>query len=949
MPGGLAAQVMGWQRRMGAVAGPLSASGESATGDPVTVELLVNGVWVDITSYVLVRDDSGEVGVTRGIRDEGSTTEQSTARMLLDNRDGRFSPRNPVGAYYGLIGRNQTVRVSVPDGLGGKSYRFWGEISRWPQGWDPTGTDVYTDVSANGMLQRLAQGPAPARSVIYNAITDPVASSVVAYWSCEDPSDATSIASALTNGSSMSITGTATLASYEGLGASDPLPVLTSASLSGGVTRYDDPTATQVRFLLFVPAAGLSDGKTIIAIDQVDYSPGSAQFWELYYTTTGNTFVLRMCAADGSNLGVDLVHTLDVRGRQLYVSVEFAESGASITRAVRLTDVTTGTVYSVTDTAAAALSRVTKVGFGVATRSVIGPFGTAFLPGVAVGHVTVENAVTATDALGVRLNPIGESSGRRIQRLCSEEGIAFDWVGDLDDTVALGAQGRQNPLALMQEAVAADGGMLYENLAVLGLGYRTRASLYNQDPALTLNYAGFNLAQVPTPVEDDRYIQNKVTVTVNGVSQTYEETSGALSTALPPTGVGAYGTDVTLNLSTTTSSTLLDQAAWRVHLGTVDEARYPQISVNLAHASFVTNPALKQAVLGLRQGDRVQIQNPPAWLPPDAIDQLILGFDESITHFEHRLTFTCAPASPYTVGVLDSLLARVDTDGSQLLSAVGSSDTSIDVVPSPGQSGLWTTDSAETPWDVRVGGEVMRVTGVTPWLSDVFGRTVSNGWGSADTGQGWSVAGTASDYAVGSGVGSHTLTTVTTTRRSFIDFLFTDFDYTVDVTTSVAATGGSLFGGPAGRYFDSSNLYTARLEFTTSNTLILTLRKLVNGNESQLGSYNLPDVYTPGTFYRVRFKAQGSALKAKAWQASDIETPEWQISATDGDNSTANFIGVRSFASSGNTNVNPAVQYDNVAVTNPQTFEVTRSINGVTKSHGAGADLRLADPTVLAL
>ncbi|MFK0018186.1 hypothetical protein [Streptomyces sp. NPDC090798] len=960
MPGSVAARSMAWQRRMGGAPGPLGASGEASTGAPVTVELLVNGVWVDITPYVMVRDEQGQITLTRGLRDEGNQTEQATGTLPLKNQDGRFTPRNAMGIWYGLIGRNQPIRISVPDGMGGKSYRLWGEIPKWPASWDPTGNDVWVDVSVNGILQRLAQGPAPERSVIYNAVANPLPSSVVAYWPCEDPSDATTIASALVSGSRMTISGTPTLASYSGFGASDPLPDLTTSSLSGGVVAYDEPTATQVRFLCFIPAIGLSDGKVICSIDQVDYSPGSAQFWELYYSATSTSLTLRMNASDGSFLGIELPHTLDVRGRQMYVSVEFQESGTAITRAVRITDVNTGLTYSVTDTAnVTQLSRVTKVQFGPASRSAVGPNGTQFLPGVAIGHVTVENAITAVGALGVRLNPIGEAAGRRIQRLCGENGIAVDWIGDLDDTVDMGAQGKTNPLSLMQEAVLADDGLLYENLAALGLGYRTRASLYNQDPALILNYTGFNLAEVPTPVEDDRYLANKVTISVLGVTATYEETAGPLSTAPPPTGVGVYGPNadsaLSLNLATSDTPTLLDQAAWRVHIGTVDEARHPQISVNLAHASIT--PEMRRAILSLRMGDRVQVINPPAWLGGDTIDQLVLGFEESITHFEHRITFTCAPASPYnTIGYLDTT-ARFDTDGSQLLTAIGPADTSMVVVPSPtqtvlspGQWVLWTTDPAEFPFDLRLGGEVVRATGATPWLSDAFSRTVSNGWGSADTGQAWSVAGTASDYAVGSGVGSHILTTVTTTRRSFIDpFLFTNFDFYVDITTSATATGGSLFGGPAGRYMDSANLYTARMEFTTSNTLILSLRKLVNGNETSLGVYNLPDTYAPGTFFRIRFQAQGSVFRTKAWLASGVETPEWQISVVDGDISTANFIGLRSFSASSNTNVNPSVNYENANIINPQTFTMTRSINGITKAHAAGEDVRLANPTIISL
>ncbi|MET7452541.1 hypothetical protein ABZT03_11705 [Streptomyces sp. NPDC005574] len=944
--------VAGVWRRLANLPAPTAGSGEASNGQPVQVELLVAGVWVDITGYTLVRDDSGRINITSGIRDEGSQTQAGTASLQLDNRDGRFTPRNPSGAYYTLIGRNTPLRVSVPDGLGGKSYRMWGEVSEWASGWDATGTDVWSDVSVNGILQRLAQGPAPERSVIYGAVTDPLASTVVAYWPFEDASGATQLESALTTGSPATWSGTLALASYDLFAASDPLPDLTAAAVYGGVAKYGDPTASQVRFLAAIPKAGLSDGKVVCAIDQVDYSAGSAQFWELYYAATGNTLTLRQHASDGTALGVELPHTLDVRGRRLYVSVELEESGTGITRAVRLTDVTTGAVVAVSDTVAVTqLTRVASVQFGPASRSVVGPIGTQYLPGVTVGHVTVENAITATTALGARLNPIGETAGRRIQRLCGEDAIPFEWIGELDDTVPLGAQPKQNPISVIQEAVLADGGMLYET-SERGLGYRTRASLYNQTPALVLDYAGFNLAEVPVPVEDDRYLQNRVVVTVNGVSETYEETSGTLGTGQ----VGTYGetSGVTLNLATPAAATLRDQAAWRVHLGTVDEARYPKIAVNLAHPSIT--PDMRRAILALRIGDRMQIVNMPgAWLPPDTVDLLVLGRDESISRFMHTLTFVCAPASPYnSVGVVDDPNARIDIDGSQLLTDVTSAGTSLTVVPSAGKSMLWTTAAADWPFDARMGGEVVRVTAVTGWLSDTFTRTVSSSWGTPDVGSAWSTVGggVASDYAVNAGVGVHTLSTVDDSRRTAVTAPGPDFDIYSDITTSALALGDSLYGAVTARMQDASTMYMARLEFTTSNTIVLALRRLVADAATDLGTYTLPGVtHVAGTFIRVRFQGSGSTLKAKAWLATDaVEPPEWHASGSDSAISSAYFLGTRSVRITGNTNAaSVAIQYDNYQVVNPQTLTVTRSINGVAKAQSAGTDIRLATPTYVAL
>jgi hypothetical protein len=195
---GLIPQLAAWRRRLALTPAPARGSGEASTGRPVTVEMLVNGVWTDITDpYTMVRDDSGKISVTTGITGgEGSQTERAQAPLTLKNPDGRFTPRNPTGPYYGAIGRNTPFRISVPDGLGGKSYRIWGENSSWEPGWDSTGTDVWVDASVVGIMQRLAQAPAPEHSVIYTAITDPAPAGLVAYWPMEDPSGSTQLASA---------------------------------------------------------------------------------------------------------------------------------------------------------------------------------------------------------------------------------------------------------------------------------------------------------------------------------------------------------------------------------------------------------------------------------------------------------------------------------------------------------------------------------------------------------------------------------------------------------------------------------------------------------------------------------------------------------------------------------------------------------------------------------
>ena len=126
---------------------------------PATFELQLGATWVNISGLVYARED---VQITRGRADEASNVEASRLTLQLNNRDGRFSPRNPTGPYYPLLGRNTPIRVKI-----GSDIRFVGEVSSWPVSWNTSGSDVWVQVEAAGILRRLTQGATPLRSAAY--------------------------------------------------------------------------------------------------------------------------------------------------------------------------------------------------------------------------------------------------------------------------------------------------------------------------------------------------------------------------------------------------------------------------------------------------------------------------------------------------------------------------------------------------------------------------------------------------------------------------------------------------------------------------------------------------------------------------------------------------------------------------------------------------------------
>lgn len=209
-----------------------------------TVELLINGAWVNVTALVYSRDP---VVITRGRPDESQTVNPSQCTLTFNNRDGRFSPNNPNGAYYPYLTRNVQLRVSINaapsegEGPGYSGYRFWGEVSSWPVQWDSTGTDWYVQAVASGILRRFSQGAtigSPLRRY-YTTLTGNF--TPYAYWPCEDGSQASEIASGLNAQASMSYTGAPGFSSDASFGGSDPIPTINSSEWHGTTEAASTP------------------------------------------------------------------------------------------------------------------------------------------------------------------------------------------------------------------------------------------------------------------------------------------------------------------------------------------------------------------------------------------------------------------------------------------------------------------------------------------------------------------------------------------------------------------------------------------------------------------------------------------------------------------------------------------------------------------------------------
>jgi len=665
-----------------------------ATVQDIKVELLgivTAAVWTDVTTYVQRRD--GGISIARGRADETSQIQPSKAKLYFNNRDGRFSPRNPNGAYYGKIGRNTQIRISILAAF----YRFWGEVSAWPVQQDITGTDIWVEVEAAGILRRLGQGASPLPSSMKRRYSS--RASVVAYWPGEDGDLSDSISSGLPNQPAMTFNGSPDLAAYQGgFVGSRPIPTMNGSVFKGVVKSYTATNNVHLGLFLAVPSGGTTDNATIADLR----TGGGIASWRIRYdsASSGGLYV------DGVDPSGALVYNpgtvpFAINGKDVFVELSLFDNGADITLTLGVYEILAGSNSAFTDTVAATqVTKATAVYLNTGTQ----------LMDVAIGQVVIASDSTfffssAADVAAINANN-RERAAVRVARLLTENGITPFQTGASADTL----------MNCLQECVDVDGGLLYEPRTAFGLVYRTRANLYNQAATATASYSTHELGSFQ-PVPDDQGTRNDITVTrKRGGTAQISLLTGPLSTQEPPAGVGTY--DVQVDLSLATDTDLDNQAGWRLRLGTVDEDRYPSIEFNMANPAIVANVALVAGLLGLDPGERLVITNPPSFMPPESISQVVQGFSEFLSNFERTLTVNCTPGSPYdSVGVwgTDAVVSRYSSDGSTLAATMTTTATSVTVATTTAGKPLWLTTATipgDFPFDIIVAGERMTVTAI---------------------------------------------------------------------------------------------------------------------------------------------------------------------------------------------------------------------------------------------
>lgn len=634
------------------------------------------------------------------------------AGWQLTTTDSSLTSPGATGMQTWVVGGNTNT---LPLAVQFRNYslrvdRFAGYADQWQPTYLPVapGESVSAvQITASGLLRRLGQGEPPSWSAMRRAITSAEYTGLLAYWPCEDEPDSTQAASGLPDGVPLTAIGAVEF------GALDP------AQSAGGTYRYGTSALPDI-----------SDGGGLIG-GQAPAGVSSPVAWTVQWasreasgTSAPAPFVLLSWQAGGlwevvltgppnynTVLRVDGVVRIedDTSFFGFYEwRVVAQQSGGNITAQLLIDGSTQG---DITPGGGGPWTATWAGTLGWPTGVAVNPSRAASAPAQhLIGHIQVWDG-SAPQFRGNRTDVYGratngpwdawgyEAATERLRRLTAEDGVTLDMPTPDESTVfRMGPQDEGASLELYRESEVVDGGILYES--GYGLAYLPRDDRYNATPAMTVDLATYRVsgtAEPLTPTYDDQAVRNEWTVDrPGGSSVTVADRDHQRR--------GVYSDSASLNLYL--DEDLAEQAAWRVHLGTVVDLREDKFPIDLA-----ANPDLVDAWLSCRVGSRIVRTNPPSQHRPGDLDRLVEGWTESLGPRVWQVTVNPSPAEPWDVATVDGS-QRVGADGSTLAADLSASGMTLSLA-STTANGPWTTAAADFPLDIRVGGERITLSAIT--------------------------------------------------------------------------------------------------------------------------------------------------------------------------------------------------------------------------------------------
>jgi PKD repeat protein len=170
--------------------------------------------------------------------------------------------------------------------------------------------------------------------------------------------------------------------------------------------------------------------------------------------------------------------------------------------------------------------------------------------------------------------------------------------------------------------------------------------------------------------------------------------------------------------------------------------------------------------------------------------------------------------------------------------------------------------------------------------SDLFTRTVTNGWGSADLGGAWAVQGTAANYRTNGTAGVQHLTATGGNDTAYLPGVKNaNFDVTARVASSAAGSATNSWVMFVLRKVSTNNEYRLRVRFSNAGIGVVPVKLAGSSTATLIGTEVLTgSAYSANSFYRVRVQVSGAnptTIRAKVWKDGTSEPAAWLFTRTD--------------------------------------------------------------------
>jgi len=651
--------------------------------------------WLDITEWVRYRD---AITITLGRQDWASRVDAGRARLRLDNRDGRFSRRNPLSPYYGLLSKNTPIWITVDPGSG-ESTRFQGFVTEWPTRWtDKSGTDSTVPIVCSGVIRRLESASAN-RSALRRSVES---LSPDSFWPLEGdlrPLAGTADALAAANVGSGPLGPTTEALDFGS--TRGPVGVSDAAELSYNwlVLGQVDPAATTAAsFVAWVKLPSDASGSNYVQVNfNLSGSTGDVAYFYMDASPTSvSAATLEIDGVGSSSLGSTSMTVDTTTAHQMAMTI--AQSGSDLVVNTYFDGVHLETTTLASDTFNAPV-RVVAGNVRIDGTVPVGDYQ-AVVSSLAFWRSELTAAQIARMA-AAGVGGVGELAHERVIRVCAEAGVALSCVSAR--SVVMGPQPVGTEMSVLRECQIVDDGLLFET--EFGLGYTSSSERLNAPVAMALDFDSRHIAEEPEPADDDQRTVNYWVASRSGGESATAQDADSIADGL------LYDGGSTVNVEA--DSQLIHQAGWQVHKGTVDEDRWPHLALR-----FHGTPDLIPDWVETRIGDRVTVDNPPEQVDPYPIDAIIEGWTEQIDTKTWQAALNTSPASPFEVFQIETGTgnrSRLDTKHSTLSAEVASGGTSATVVTAAGKR-PWITSAAfpaQFPLIINIGGEPITVTDIT--------------------------------------------------------------------------------------------------------------------------------------------------------------------------------------------------------------------------------------------